>query len=47
MIFYFMKLTQKMINKSELEAGREYTKDFLHWKENGWIDGKNHGWTEI
>ena len=40
-IFYLMKLVQKIINKSELKAGREHTKDYLHWKGNGWIDGKN------
>ncbi|HCC36319.1 MAG TPA: flavin reductase, partial [Treponema sp.] len=28
----------------ERKAGREQTKDFLYWKENGWIDGKKP-WT--
>ena len=39
-IFFLMKTVQKLINKSELKAGREHTKDYLHWKNNGWIDGK-------
>jgi hypothetical protein len=29
-----------MIDKSERKAGRERTKDYLHWQENGWLDGK-------
>jgi len=39
-LFYVMKIAQTMIDKSERKAGRERTKDYLHWKENGWLDGK-------
>ena len=39
-LFYVMKIAQTMIDKSERKAGREQTKDYLHWKENGWLDGK-------
>jgi len=35
-----MKTAQKMIDKAERKAGRERTKDYLHWQENGWFDGK-------
>ena len=40
LIFHLMKIAQKMIDKAELKAGREHSKDYLYWKENGWIDGK-------
>ena len=43
-LFQIMKIAQVMIDKSERKAGREQTKDFLYWKENGWIDGKKP-WT--
>lgn len=39
-LFFAMKIAQKMINKSERKKGRDDTKDYLHWKENGWLDGK-------
>jgi len=39
-LFYIMRMAQRMIDKSERKAGRERTKDYLHWKENGWLDGK-------
>jgi len=39
-IFFIMKMAQKIIDKTERKAGRERTKDYLHWKENGWLDGK-------
>ena len=39
-LFFMMKTAQTMIDKSERKAGRERTKDYLHWKENGWLDGK-------
>jgi len=39
-LFFIMKTAQTMIDKSERKAGRERTKDYLHWKENGWLDGK-------
>ena len=39
-LFFVMKLAQSMIDKGERKAGREHTKDYLHWKENGWLDGK-------
>ncbi|MCL2055065.1 MAG: NAD(P)H-dependent oxidoreductase [Oscillospiraceae bacterium] len=39
-LFFIMKTAQKMIDKSERKSGRERTKDYLHWKENGWLDGK-------
>ena len=39
-LFSVMKIAQKMIDKSERKAGRERTKDYLHWQENGWLDGK-------
>ena len=39
-LFSIMKMAQNMIDKSERKAGRERTKDYLHWKENGWLDGK-------
>ena len=43
-LFRIMKMAQIMIDKSERKAGREQTKDYLHWKENGWLDGKKP-WT--
>ena len=39
-LFFIMKKAQTMIDSSERNAGRERTKDYLHWKENGWLDGK-------
>jgi len=39
-LFSAMKIAHVMIDKSERKAGRERTKDYLHWKENGWLDGK-------
>ena len=39
-IFFIMKTAQAMIDRSERKAGREHTKDYLHWKENGWLDGR-------
>ena len=39
-LFFIMKKAQGMIDKSERKAGRERTKDYLYWKENGWLDGK-------
>lgn len=39
-LFLIMKTAQVMIDKSERKAGRERTKDYLYWKENGWLDGK-------
>jgi len=39
-LFFIMRFAQKMIDKSERKAGREQTKDYLHWKEQGWIDEK-------
>ena len=40
MLFYVMRIAQVMIDKAERGAGRERTKDYLHWKANGWLDGK-------
>ena len=40
MLFYMMRISHGMIDKSERKAGRERTKDYLHWQENGWLDGK-------
>ena len=37
-IFFMMKMAQIMIDKSERKAGRERTRDYLHWEENGWLD---------
>jgi multimeric flavodoxin WrbA len=39
-LFLVMRIAQKMIDKSERKAGREQTKDYKHWKENGWLEGK-------
>jgi hypothetical protein len=39
-LFFIMKTAQAMIDKSERKAGRESTKDYLHWKGSGWLDGK-------
>jgi len=39
-LFYAMRIAHVMIDKSERKAGRERTKDYLHWKENGWLDSK-------
>ena len=39
-LFFIMKTAQKMIDKSERKAGRKRTKDYEHWKSNGWLDGK-------
>ena len=33
-----MRTSQKMIDKSEHKAGRERTKDYFHWKGNGWME---------
>ncbi|MCL2003199.1 MAG: NAD(P)H-dependent oxidoreductase [Oscillospiraceae bacterium] len=43
-LFSVMKTAQAMIDKSERKAGRERTRDYIHWKENGWFDGKKP-WT--
>ena len=40
LLFFVMKISQGMIDKSERKAGRERTKDYLYWKEMGWLDGK-------
>ncbi|MBU3073859.1 flavodoxin family protein [Clostridium estertheticum] len=40
MMFFIMKFAQKMINKSQIKAGNDSTKDYKYWKENGWLDGK-------
>ncbi|MCL2518668.1 MAG: NAD(P)H-dependent oxidoreductase [Oscillospiraceae bacterium] len=34
--FFIMKMSQKMINKNLSGP----TKDYKHWQENGWLDGK-------
>ena len=39
-LFFVMKKAQMMIDKAERKAGRERTKDYLHWQENGWLNGK-------
>lgn len=39
LLFFVMKKAQVMIDKAERKAGRERTKDYLHWQENGWLDG--------
>ena len=39
-LFYIMRFSQKMIDKAEIKAGRERTKDYTHWKDNGWLDGR-------
>jgi multimeric flavodoxin WrbA len=39
-LFFFMKMAQVMIDKGERKAGRESTKDYLYWKEKGWLEGK-------
>ena len=39
-LFFIMKKAQTMIDKAERKAGRERTKDYLHWEANGWLDGK-------
>ena len=44
-LFYIMKVAQIMINKSELKAGKESTKDYLYWKENGWLN-KQKPWKD-
>jgi Multimeric flavodoxin WrbA len=36
-LFFVMKMSQKMINKSELKAGRPSTADYIYWKEQGWL----------
>jgi multimeric flavodoxin WrbA len=40
LLFFIMKMAQKMIDKSEIKAGREHTADYLHWRQNGWLDGR-------
>jgi len=44
-LFFIMKVAQIMINKSELKAGKESTKDYLYWKENGWLN-KQKPWKD-
>jgi multimeric flavodoxin WrbA len=39
-LFFIMKMAQIMIDKAEHKAGRERTKDYRHWKVNGWLGGK-------
>lgn len=39
-LFLVMKMSHVMIDKAERKAGRGRTKDYLHWQENGWLDGK-------
>jgi len=36
-IFFVMKMAHKMINKTELKAGRPSTADYIYWKEQEWI----------
>ena len=39
LLFFVMKISQNFIDKAERKAGRPRTKDYLHWQENGWLDG--------
>ena len=39
-LFFAVKIAHKMINKSRRKRGCDDTKDYLYWKENGWLDGK-------
>lgn len=38
--FYIMRMAQNMINKSQQKAGQPETKDYVYWKQKGWLDGK-------
>ena len=38
-LFFIMKKAHVMIDKTERKAGRERTKDYLHWQKNGWLNG--------
>jgi len=39
-LFFVMKIAQIMVDKAERKAGRARTKDYFHWQENGWLNGK-------
>jgi multimeric flavodoxin WrbA len=39
-LFSVMRFAQKKINQSELNAGRESSPDYLHWKAYGYFDGR-------
>ena len=38
--FYIMRMAQKMIHKDLQKKGEPETADHIHWKKNGWLDGK-------
>jgi multimeric flavodoxin WrbA len=38
-LFYVMRFSQKMIDKSERKAGRKQTQDYLYWQKQGWLNG--------
>jgi multimeric flavodoxin WrbA len=38
-LFTVMKFAQTIINKSQVKSGYGETKDYRHWKENGFLDG--------
>ena len=40
LIFFLMKKGIVKINSNELKAGRGNTKDYLYWRDKGWLDGK-------
>jgi hypothetical protein len=39
-LFFIMKTAHRMIDKSEIKAGREHTADYTYWQQNGWFDGQ-------
>jgi len=38
--FYIMRTVQKMIHRDLQKKGQPETRDHIHWKRNGWLDGK-------
>lgn len=38
-IFTGARFSQKMIDRQQHTKGNPQTKDYLYWKENGWLDG--------
>jgi len=38
--FYIMRIAQNMMHKSQQKKNQPVTRDYIHWRENGWLDGK-------
>jgi len=38
--FFLMRMAQNMIHRDLQKKGQHETRDYMHWKEKGWLDGK-------